>query len=337
MDRWPSSLLSPPLPAGRRARLHWPFLRWSNEAAMHRLPALVLLTSLAGPAIADTPPSAGYAPGRLERPSLYTDGANARPVFAALANERAPAMDEVTAADAAPARDWYNTLIYGLPGLVMLVIALGVVIRINRRLTSEISQRIALEHELRSSEYHYRGLVESLSAIAWEADTTDYTYSYVSPHAEALLGYPLQSWLEPGFWQRILHPEDARRARAYCSEQTAAGVGHALEYRVITADGRSLWVRDIVSLIKHDLRPVMRGLMIDISETKKIEEAQRLSEQKFASVFRQCPDILVIARLSDGCLLEVNEAFEEQIGLKAPQVVGRRAAELDIWGVDGVA
>ena len=64
---------------------------------------------------------------------------------------------------------------------------LAVVIRINRRLSSEISRRIALEQELRSSEYHYRGLVESLSAIAWEADANDFTYSYVSPHAEDLL------------------------------------------------------------------------------------------------------------------------------------------------------
>ncbi|MBR7540480.1 hypothetical protein KC221_30300, partial [Mycobacterium tuberculosis] len=78
--------------------------------------------------------------------------------------------------------------------------------------------------------------------------------------------------------------------------------------------------RNIVSMIEHGHHPVMRGLMIDISETKRTEDALRLSEQKFASVFQQCPDILLIARHSDGCLLEVNEAFEEQIGLAPDQV-----------------
>src|SRR3546814_18768189 len=58
--------------------------------------------------------------------------------------------------------------------------------------------------------------------------------------------------------------------------------------------------------------------------------------QKFASVFRQCPDILVIARLLDGCLLEVNKAFEEQIGLSAAEVVGKTATELNIWGIQNV-
>ncbi|WP_397459676.1 EAL domain-containing protein [Pseudomonas asplenii] len=231
---------------------------------------------------------------------------------------------------------WADILSYGLPGLLLLVSVLAVVIRINRRLSSEISRRVALERELRSSEYHYRGLVESLSAIAWEARMSDYSYIYVSPHAEALLGYPLSHWLTPGFWSSITHPADLTRAHAFFDHEVLAGRDHSLDYRVITADGQVLWVRDIVSLIEQGEERLIRGLMIDISETKRTEEALRLSEQKFASVFQQCPDILVIARLCDGSLLEVNEAFEKQIGLSAAQVVGRTATELNIWGLEGV-
>ncbi|SDA78653.1 PAS domain S-box-containing protein/diguanylate cyclase (GGDEF) domain-containing protein [Pseudomonas sp. NFACC15-1] len=231
---------------------------------------------------------------------------------------------------------WSDLLFYGLPTLLILVGILAVVIRINRRLSSEIARRVELEQELRSSEYHYRGLVESLSAIAWEARVSDFTYSYVSPHAEDLLGYPLSHWLVPGFWRTIIHPADLIRAQTYCDNELLAGRDHCIDYRVITADGRCLWVRDIVSLIEHGHEPLIRGLMIDISEAKRTEEALRLSEQKFASVFRQCPDILVIARLLDGCLLEVNKAFEEQIGLSAAEVVGHNATELNIWGIQGV-
>ncbi|MGY4524517.1 EAL domain-containing protein [Pseudomonas sp. TE21394] len=230
---------------------------------------------------------------------------------------------------------WSDLLVYGLPTVLVLMAVLAVVIRINRRLSSEISRRIALEQELRSSEYRYRSLVEGLSAIAWEADANDFIYSYVSPHAEDLLGYPLSDWLKPGFWASILHPDDALWAQAYCDSETAAGRDHSLDCRVIRADGQPLWVRNIVSMIEHGHKPVMRGLMIDISETKRTENALRLSEQKFASVFQQCPDILLIARHSDGCLLEVNEAFEEQIGLTPDQVIGRTATDLKLWGIEG--
>ncbi|AIR89106.1 bifunctional diguanylate cyclase/phosphodiesterase [Pseudomonas cremoricolorata] len=253
-------------------------------------------------------------------------------VMADLSPSEIDAIHERWVADALDQRTlWTDLLLYGLPALLLLIVVLAIVIRINRRLSSEISRRIALEQELRSSEYHYRSLIESLSAIAWEADANEFTYSYVSPHAEGLLGYALKEWLKPGFWRSILHPDDALWAQTYCESETAAGRDHSLDYRVIRADGRALWVRNIVSMIEQGHKPLMRGLMIDISETKRAEHALRLSEQKFASVFEQCPDILVIARHSDGCLLDVNEAFEEQIGLQHAQVIGHTATELGLW------
>ncbi|MDF2643900.1 MAG: domain S-box/diguanylate cyclase protein, partial [Pseudomonas sp.] len=80
----------------------------------------------------------------------------------------------------------------------------------------------------------------------------------------------------------------------------------------------------------------MRGLMIDISDSKQAEEALRLSEGKFASVFAQCPDIMMIARLSDGCILDANRAFTELTGLSAEEAVGKTPAQLNLWAVPGV-
>lgn len=231
---------------------------------------------------------------------------------------------------------WEKFLLYGLPGLLLLSTVLVIVIRVNRQLSSEITRRVELELELRSSEYHYRGLIEGLSAIAWEANTADYTYNYVSPQAEHLLGYPLRQWKEPGFWRSIVHPKDLPRTEAFCQRETASGKDHTIDYRVVSANGRTLWVRDIVSLIRQGRNPLKRGLMIDITENKQTEEALRLSEGKFASVFAQCPDILIIASLTDGTLLEANKAFVEQIGIAAEDVIGKTPSELNIWGVPGV-
>ena len=80
----------------------------------------------------------------------------------------------------------------------------------------------------------------------------------------------------------------------------------------------------------------MLGLMIDISDSKQTEEALRLSEFKFASVFAQCPDIMMIARLSDGCILDANRAFTEQIGLAAEEAIGKTPSQINMWGVPGV-
>ncbi|UOB23637.1 EAL domain-containing protein [Pseudomonas orientalis] len=226
---------------------------------------------------------------------------------------------------------WADLLLYGLPAVLLLSTVLAIVIRINRRLSSEISRRVALEQKLRSSEYHYRGLVESLSAIAWEASISDFTYSYVSPHAEQLLGYPRAHWLIPGFWRNVIHPADLMRAETYCYRETRANRDHSIDYRVITADGRCLWVRDIVSLIKYGPEPVLRGLMIDISEAKRTEEALLLSEQKFAKAFHASPDGLLLSRQSDGLLIEVNEGFSHLTGYTSATSLDQSALDLGIW------
>src|SRR5690606_18692837 len=107
-------------------------------------------------------------------------------------------------------------------------------------------------------------------------------------------------------------------------------------YRLLAADGRTVWVRDIVTLLQRGEQQVIRGLMVDISEAKQTEQALRQSEQKFASVFQQCPDILIIASRVDGVLLEVNTAFTEQTGISVEQVIGKTATDLDLWGVPGI-
>ncbi|WP_236208216.1 EAL domain-containing protein [Pseudomonas tohonis] len=227
---------------------------------------------------------------------------------------------------------WTTFIAYGLPALLLIGLALLFVLRINRRLSGEMSRRALLEDELRTSEQHYRGLVESLNAIAWEMRLDEHRFTYVSPHAERMLGYPLADWLETGFWQRTLHPEDARHAEHFCNEEVAAGRDHSFDYRMLAADGRVLWIRDIVTLDPQGDSQIIRGLMIDITEAKDTEHALRLSQQKFASVFHNCPDVIALARRQDGRLLDVNRTFEQQTGIDAAQAIGRTATELGIWG-----
>ncbi|WP_443191544.1 bifunctional diguanylate cyclase/phosphodiesterase [Pseudomonas indica] len=258
-------------------------------------------------------------------------------LFAELDQGEISALEErwVGADLALPSR-WHDILLYGLPTFFALLGILAVVLNINRRLSREMAHRNALEQQLRSSERHYRGLVESLSAIAWEARLSDLTYTYVSPHAEKLLGYPPEAWMEPGFWLDHLHPDDAPMVLEHCRQEREAGRDHSLDYRMYHADGRLIWIHDIVTLIQHGDAPILRGLMIDITAAKQTEQALRLSEQKFAMIFHHCPDILVIARREDGRLLAVNRTFEQHIGISASEAIGKTATELDIWGIPDI-
>jgi len=73
----------------------------------------------------------------------------------------------------------------------------------------------------------------------WEADARSFQFTFVSPQAERLFGYPCEQWLEPDFWVEHLHPDDRAAAVELCVEATRARRNHTFEYRMLTADGVS--------------------------------------------------------------------------------------------------
>ena len=82
-----------------------------------------------------------------------------------------------------------------------------------------------------------------------------------------LLGYEPEAWLaKPQFWQEKLQPEDAARAIQTCHDMVARREPYRYEYRMIAADGRTVWIRESgVVLIENDQPVAMRGIFQDIT------------------------------------------------------------------------
>lgn len=150
---------------------------------------------------------------------------------------------------------------------------------------AEDERRQMAEYKIRQSQDRYYALMNSVDGIVWEADAQSFAFSFVSEQAERMLGYPAERWInEPDFWEQHIYEEDRSRAVNYCLTATAEGKSHQFEYRMIAADGRILWLRDIVAVIMEDSKPIrLSGIMVDITEQKKMEEELRdkqLMQQK---------------------------------------------------------
>lgn len=61
------------------------------------------------------------------------------------------------------------------------------------------------------------------------------------------------------------------------------------------------------------------------------EVVQKGAETQFFKAFQATPSILVIASLNDGKYREVNEAFENILGYRRDEVIGRTSMDLNIW------
>jgi len=129
------------------------------------------------------------------------------------------------------------------------------------------------ETELIQNEAQFRGLVETSHAIAWELDLNTWRFTYVSPQAEKLLGYPCEDWLTENFWPDHLHPDDREQAVAFCVSSTERGEDHEFEYRMIASDGREVWLRDLVAVqITDGAAKILRGFIFDITDHKHAED-----------------------------------------------------------------
>jgi diguanylate cyclase (GGDEF)-like protein/PAS domain S-box-containing protein len=127
----------------------------------------------------------------------------------------------------------------------------------------------------------YRTLLESTRAIPWKINWVSKQFDYIGPQIEALLGWAPSSWATVGDWASRMHPEDREWVLNYCLAQSLAGVDHEADYRALTRDGRYVWIRDVVHVVRHDDGTVasLIGFMFDISERKRNEQ-QLVSLQK---------------------------------------------------------
>jgi diguanylate cyclase (GGDEF)-like protein/PAS domain S-box-containing protein len=154
----------------------------------------------------------------------------------------------------------------------------------------------------------YERLVNGVEAIVWEFDPRALQFTFVSGEAERMLGYPTTDLADPRFWRSHLHPDDLERVNEHTRQLARQGGPSDLEFRVIAADGHSVWLHDVAfGESGPDGRPtVVRGLMMDVTERKRAEEALQESERRFRTAFNAAGAGMALVGI-DGRFLRVND------------------------------
>lgn len=184
----------------------------------------------------------------------------------------------------------------------------------------DISERKRVETELQATSQRFADLVNTVEGVVWEADARTTTFTYVSEQAVRMFGYPVERWYEPGFWESRIHPDDRNWAVSYCMERTRRLETHAFDYRFECADGRILWLHDVVSVVpdEHGAPRLLRGILVDVTAGHEAREKLRL----LAGVFEHAHEGILITDTTPR-ILDVNPAFSAITGYPREEVIGR--------------
>ncbi len=166
------------------------------------------------------------------------------------------------------------------------------------------------EESIITNEQRFRDLVNSIDGIVWEMEYPSLRFMFVSRQAEILLGFPIHDWYtDAGFWEHKTHPEDIQQAEAYCRMMSEKHQDHDFEYRMLTADGRIVWMHNLVTVVVENDRPVrLLGVMLDVTVQKELLNELSRSEQNYREIFNATSDALLIHDAVSGRVIDVNQA-----------------------------
>jgi diguanylate cyclase (GGDEF)-like protein/PAS domain S-box-containing protein len=159
------------------------------------------------------------------------------------------------------------------------------------------SSQIPREYNSTELDAPFRAYIENLPVMFYAVTPRPpHRPLYISP-SFATFGYPLEDWLtDPEIWDRIIHPEDKDSVLDRTRAAMRDGENVDFEYRVVHADGSTLWVRDRSCFIKDkEGEPLCwQGVILDITKRRVAEHELEKREKLYRTLARTIPRTAVV-------------------------------------------
>jgi PAS domain S-box-containing protein len=168
---------------------------------------------------------------------------------------------------------------------------------------TEVTELRRAEAAQEQAETLMNEIVSTVHAIVWRRDAASNRFTFVSKQAEAILGYPAPLWTsDPNFWLNHMHPEDREKVIATFHRALRKGQAFECEFRMIAADGRNVWLREIANFVAEDGYPqVLAGVTLDVTERKEALFRLRESEERFRRLADTAPVLIWMSGPDKGC------------------------------------
>ncbi|MDR3636722.1 MAG: PAS domain S-box protein [Isosphaeraceae bacterium] len=168
--------------------------------------------------------------------------------------------------------------------------------RVTRRLGTaiDIDDRVRTEEALRASEEEHRALYNQAATGIAEVDLSGRFLRANDRYCE-IVGYPREDLLALRF-QDITHPDDLARNLSMFERVAEELPQYTIEKRYVRKDGREVWARTAVSLIRDGAGKPARvaAIIEDVTERKRLEGELGRRMDELADADRRKDEFLAI-------------------------------------------
>ncbi len=156
---------------------------------------------------------------------------------------------------------------------------------------------------LREREHELRLLVDSVPGMIAVANASG-MHEYANKRAMDYVGKELQDVADLA-WTDDIHPDERDMVRTEWMRSVAAGVAMDLEHRWRRHDGLYRWIHARVEPLRDDGGRIVRwyGLLVDIDDRKRAEDALRRTQAQLAHVTR----LTSVGELTASIAHEINQ------------------------------
>ncbi len=134
----------------------------------------------------------------------------------------------------------------------------------------------------------------------------------------------------------LVVPEERQRSNERVQALLENGAAHPSAYTLLRKDGAHVPVGVHSKPVRHEGQPAIISVVRDISEQRRAEESLRESEARFSTAFHDNPVPVLITRMLDGKLIDLNDAFLSMTGFRRAETTGRTNVELGMLVDPGV-
>ncbi len=191
----------------------------------------------------------------------------------------------------------------------------------------DITENKVAEDALRESEKRFKDLADMLPSTVFELSLKG-KFTFVNSHGLDLFGYTLEELSHDAAVFDVLSPADRDRVKKSLLEILGGRTLQGAEYTAVRKDGSAFPALIHVNRISHNGKiSGFRGILVDITQRKKVEELLRQSQEAYRDLVENVDDVLYILD-QDLVITYVSPIVKSVLGYEPAELLGQTALSL---------